>query len=200
MPILIGQGQPQRGLSPSNGGKYHGTHHTSRQVEHFNWQRAYAPQNMKGMKELTATHDCIHLYAVDKRALPPVGLRTAPSGFVNPDEDPRGPWKAEHKGAASRRVNSDFDTFLPPYRWELSGERPPGLWRLSKLTGAIWGTPTEPGDYEFTVTASDSSGTVASRVLSIHVGSTGAPPEPPGFTWAFDEVQPEGTLRVITES
>lgn len=164
------------------------------------WQRAYAPQNMKGMKELTATHDCIHLYAVDKHALPVVGLRVAPRGYGNPDEDPRGPWKAEHKGAASRRENSDFDTFLPPYRWELEGQLPPGLWRVSPLTGAIWGTPTEAGEYQFTVTASDSAGAVASRVLTIDVSTTGVPPELPKFPWAFEEIQTDGPLRVTTES
>ena len=61
------------------------------------WQRAYGPRNMRGMKEFTATHDCVMAYAVNKTALPPVGLRRAPSGFDNPDADPRGSWKADTK-------------------------------------------------------------------------------------------------------
>src|SRR5262249_30090743 len=112
------------------------------------WQRGYGPRNMKGMKEFTATHDCLLVYAVDKNTLPPVGLRSAPAGFSNPDDDPRGPWKAEHKGAHSRRAKSDFNTYVPPYRWRIvEGTLPSGLWRLNPLTGVIWGTATEPAQF-----------------------------------------------------
>ena len=107
------------------------------------WQRAYGPRNMRGMKEFTATHDCVLAYAINKTTLPPVGLRRAPSGFGNDDGDPRGPWKAEHKGAHSRREKSDFNTYVPPYRWRLlKGRLPNGLWRLNPVTGVVWGEPT----------------------------------------------------------
>jgi hypothetical protein len=163
------------------------------------WQRAYGPKNMKGMKELTATHDCILIYSVDKESLPAVGMRGAPSGFNNPDDDPRGPWKAEHKGAASRRENSDFDTFIPPYKWDCpGGELPPGLWRISPLTGVIWGTPTQAGSYRFTAQVTDREGATATKTFTIDVEATGAPPEPITPPWLYEQLETTGSLRIET--
>ena len=165
------------------------------------WQKAYSGQNMKGMKEFTDTHDLIYLYSRDKDALPPVGLRRPPEGYANPDGDPRGPWKAEHKGARTRRDNSDFDTYQPPYRWEvIDGSLPPGIWRVSPFSGVIWGMPSTPGEYKFTVRVTDKDGSAAQKTLRLDVAETGVSAPPPGIPWAFEEIKTSGRLRIETES
>lgn len=164
------------------------------------WQRSYAPRNMRGMRDFTATHDCLICYAKQKDALRPVGLRRAPKGYSNFDGDPRGPWKAEHKGAKSRRKKSDFPTYVPPYRWRIiEGQLPPGLWRISPMTGVIWGKPTEPGDFPIKVEASDSEGQVVAKDFHLKVTEAGEPPAPPEIPWLFKEIQTSGDLRIETE-
>jgi DNA methylase/Putative Ig domain len=163
------------------------------------WQRSYGPRNMRGMKEFTATHDCIVLFAVDKGALPAVGLRrdAADAGFANPDGDLRGPWRAAHKGARTRRERSDFNTYVPPYRWQIvEGRLPEGLWRLNPLTGVIWGTPTEPGEFPVTVEVRDSSGATARAEIVVRILETGDPPELPTVPWVFEEIATRGRLRI----
>lgn len=166
------------------------------------WQKAYAPRNMPNMKEFTVVHDHLYVYARSKETLGAVGFRQAPKGFSNPDDDPRGPWKAEHKGAATRRESTDFDTFVPPYRWELEdGDLPPGVWRVSPLSGAVWADELlEEGEFEFTVHVTDSAGASASRTLAITVSDAADPPGPAQFPWAFEEIQPSGELRVVTDA
>jgi len=58
-----------------------------------------------------------------------------------------------------------------PYAWHLTqGDLPPGL-KLHPHTGKIAGAPTVPGDYKFTIEASDASipKLHASREITIHV-------------------------------
>jgi probable HAF family extracellular repeat protein len=60
---------------------------------------------------------------------------------------------------------------VPPYVYLIAGSLPPGL-ALAAHTGAITGTPTEPGTFNFTVQATDSSGgtpTVATHACTISV-------------------------------
>lgn len=164
------------------------------------WQRAYAPRNMKGMREFTSTHDCLLIYAKQRDALPPVGLRAIPSGFANPDGDPRGPWKAEHKGAKARRAKSDFDTYVPPYRWRLaSGQLPRGLWRVSPLTGVIWGVPEETGRFPLAVEVLDSDGASKVQKFVLEVAKEGEPPPLPAIPWIFEEFTTSGELRFGTK-
>jgi hypothetical protein len=161
------------------------------------WQRAYAPRNMRGMKEFTATHDCLLVFASSRESLPRAGRRVSPEGFENPDGDPRGPWKAEHKGAHSRREKSDFDTFVPPYRWRLAaGRLPRGLWRVSPLTGVLWGTPEEEGRFPLTIEVADSAGERSSKRITLTCARTGAPPQPPEIPWLFHEHQAVGPLAI----
>lgn len=163
------------------------------------WQRAYAPRNMRGMREFTSTHDVLLVYARERDALPPVGLRRAAAGYENPDNDPRGSWKAEHKGAKARRVKSDFDTYVPPYRWRIiEGTLPDGIWRLSPLTGVIWGTPRETGKFPITVEVSDSSGHVSTKDLVFEVLAIGDAPAPPEIPWLFTQIATSGPLRIET--
>ena len=165
------------------------------------WQKRYAPLNMRGMKEFTTAHDYLFAYAVDKETLPPVGLRTAPEGFANRDDDPRGPWKAEHKGAATRRESTDFDTFVPPYRWALvEGRLPNGVWRISPLSGVIFGERIEePGDFPIMVEVSDSQGNTARKSMMLHVVAAGTPPPLVRVPWAFEEAPAVGRLRIVAE-
>ncbi len=164
------------------------------------WQRSYAPRNMRGMKEFTATHDPIIIFAVDKQYLSPVALRRLPRGYSLTDEDPRGAWKAEHKGARSRRENSDFETNLPPYHWRLvDGDLPPGLWRISPLSGVIWGTPTTPGMYEFTVETEDSLGVTSRATFHLDVQSSGETTWPKEVPWLVGDLPVEDVpLTVVT--
>ena len=166
------------------------------------WQRSYGPRNMRGMKEFTATHDCIVLFGIDKEAMPAVGFRldSQEAGFANPDDDPRGPWKAAHKGARTRRAKSDFDTFVPPYRWRITdGRLPEGLWRLNPLTGVIWGEEvTEAGEFPLTVEVSDSEGKAASAEILIRSVEDGDPPELADVPWVFEEISTRGKLRIAT--
>jgi hypothetical protein len=163
------------------------------------WQKTYSGQNMKGMKEFTDAHDLIYLYARDKDGLPAVGLRKQPEGYSNLDYDPRGGWKAEHKGAKTRRANSDFDTYQPPYRWRIShGELPPGIWRLSPFTGVIWGKPTTVGKYTFTVEVSDASGRTDTKTFRIDIKDSGIPPSLPEIPWIFQENHEKGPLQIGT--
>lgn len=165
------------------------------------WQRSYAPRNMRGMREFTTTHDTLLAYAVDKDFLPAVGLRGTPIGFANTDDDPRGDWKAEHKGAATRRESTDFETRVPPYRWRVTaGDLPPGAWRLSPFTGVIWApTLTRAGRYAFTVEVEDSVGGTARRELKITVTDTGAAAGIANVEWPFIATESGGALHVVTD-
>lgn len=164
------------------------------------WQRHYAPRGMKGMKEFTATHDPIVLFAIDTAALPPVCLERPAKGYSNPDGDPRGEWKAEHKGARTRRARSDFETNVPPYRWELSsGVLPSGLWRLSPLTGIISGIPTEQGAFNFVAAVTDKAGKIASRRFTLNVVADGEPDNASAVPWLFSgDVSSGGDLKIVT--
>jgi hypothetical protein len=166
------------------------------------WQRSYGPRNMRGMKEFTATHDCIVLFSVDKGVMPAVGLRrdAEEAGFANPDGDPRQAWRAAHKGARTRREKSDFNTYVPPYRWRVvDGDLPEGLWRLNPLTGVIWGPPTEVGEFPLVVEVTDSAGGAATAKVVLRCGEAGAPPELPPIPWVFEEVATKGKLRVASK-
>ena len=56
-----------------------------------------------------------------------------------------------------------------PYTWSLqSGSLPPGL-SLDTTSGAITGTPTTPGTYNFTAQVTDANNTTATHALSIQV-------------------------------
>ncbi|MBX7131465.1 MAG: hypothetical protein K1X67_02190 [Fimbriimonadaceae bacterium] len=163
------------------------------------WQRSYAPRNQKGMKEFTSTHECILLYAFDKAFVDAVGLRQAPEGFDNPDSDIRGPWRAGHKGAKTRRETTDFNTFVGPYRWQIvAGELPPGMWRLSPLTGVIWGEPESAGLFPIEVEVQDSAGKTARTKFTIEVAAMGESTYPSEIPWLFQQIEATGELRITT--
>jgi len=59
------------------------------------WQKKYAPAN--DAIWLSDNHDHIHIYAKDKSHWQPIKLSRSTksdAAYKNPDDDPRGPWKA----------------------------------------------------------------------------------------------------------
>jgi DNA-binding transcriptional ArsR family regulator len=164
------------------------------------WQRSYAPRNMRGMTEFTSTHDFFIVFAVDRVSLRHVGLQVEHEGFANSDGDPRGPWKAEHKGAATRRDSTDFSAYVPPYRWRLiEGALPPGLWRVSPLTGVIWGNPTVAGTSSFKVEVSDSKGVASIKAFKLAIDEQPTDSvDTPSLPWLFKPMKTTGPLKVST--
>jgi len=58
---------------------------------------------------------------------------------------------------------------LPPYAWSVTtGSMPDGL-KLDTAAGTISGTPSAQGDFNFTITVSDSQSTKATLPLSLHI-------------------------------
>ena len=95
---------------------------------------------------------------------------------------------------------SDFDTFVPPYRWRIvEGCLPDGLWRVNPLTGVIWGTPEEAGDAAFVVEVQDRAGAAATATLTIRVADSGEVGDFPPVPWVFTEHSSSGSLRVTTQ-
>jgi len=71
-------------------------------------------------------------------------------------------------------VNSPYSATLqatggtPPYSWSIVGALPPGL-GLNASTGAISGTPTTAGSYNFPATVTDAASATASAPLTIQI-------------------------------
>jgi hypothetical protein len=78
----------------------------------------------------------------------------------------------------------------PPYTLSLSAGTLPG--GLSLSAGAVTGTPTTPGTFTFSITATDTNGCLGDREYTINIASAGCPtitlspgtPLPPGATQA----------------
>lgn len=103
-------------------------------IDEVIWQRSYAPINLK--KTLSRSHDAILVYAKNKtdkfslNRLP----RTdeANSRYKNPDNDPRGPWKAGDLSVGPAVESNIYPITTPSgrvcyppegYSWRLSQER-----------------------------------------------------------------------------
>lgn len=155
------------------------------------WQKGYSVQGQKKgtpKQEIYPTHDCVLIYSRRKtECLPSAALKAPPKNFANPDGDPRGPWKAEQKGANYARESSDFSVNVPPYRWEIvSDQLPPWLWRISPRSGVIW-VPgdqiREAGTWTIRVKVTDAAGASAVQDFSITVADGGDGPSPAVPTW-----------------
>lgn len=168
----------------------------------FVWQKKYGPQNDIDIP--TDVQDHLIVYANDKSGLPLVGLPKFDDNLKD-DGDPRGPWRGGHKGAKSGSESTNFITNVPPYRWEMvEGELPPGIWRVSPMSGAIWGTPTESGEYSFAVRAEDDEGNAVEKEFDIKIydpDEKGGPfsPEEPEISWLRGELDDGGELRIKTD-
>jgi len=160
------------------------------------WQKGYAPRNMKNMTELSPSHDNIVLFAIRRSELSPVALQVPPEGFDNPDGDPRGPWKAEQKGA--NKPDCNYDVHVPPYRFSIAeGALPPGIWRINPFSGVIWGPEggiRQEGTWSFRVRVEDSEGNGATRRFSIRVGPDVDPPKPSAPSWLVVERDDAGKV------
>lgn len=97
------------------------------------WERAYSPVNLK--KHFSESHDYIISYARDKEIATCNGIpRTAEANdrYSNPDNDPRGPWKAGDLSVGPAVESNIYPIVtpsgricLPPsgYSWRLSETR-----------------------------------------------------------------------------
>jgi site-specific DNA-cytosine methylase len=187
------------------------------------WQKGYSVQGQrkdKPKKEIYPTHDYVLVYG--RRAqecLSGVALKAPPKNFSNDDGDPRGPWKAEQKGANYHRASSDFSVNLPPYRWEVvGGTPPPWFWRVSPKSGVIWAPADEiqlPGKWNFKVRVTDSRGGSDERELTLEVVPNGNAPIPAPPSWliardadgcltnaerAANAPKQSARVRIVTES
>ena len=81
------------------------------------WQKKYSPQN--DAKWLSDSHDHILVYAKNKDIWRPNLLprtREMDKRYKNPDNDPRGPWKAADFSVKSYSANYDYPITLPSGR------------------------------------------------------------------------------------
>ena len=164
------------------------------------WQKKYGPQN--DLNVPTAAQEYIIVYSVTPAEdLPVMGFQITDD--LTDDGDPRGPWVAGHKGAKSGSEESKFEVNAPPYRWEvISGELPPGAWRLNPLSGVIWGGGAEvEGSFSFRVRVTDSAKTTAEQNITVHVSAQAGDNFPNAVPWLFaheDGVRVGGPLRVVS--
>ena len=81
------------------------------------WEKKYAPQN--DAKWLSDSHDFIMVYAKNKETWRPNPLERSDemnARYKNPDNDPRGPWKAADFSVRTYNKNCDYPITLPSGR------------------------------------------------------------------------------------
>ena len=113
------------------------------------WQKVYAPKNSAHW--FSEDHDYIVCYARDKGTWQPNLLpRTAEmeARYKNPDNDPRGPWKAENMTARNAYAAGVYSITTPSGR-VIDGPPRGRYWSLSEASfqkldadGRIWWGPT----------------------------------------------------------
>ncbi len=91
------------------------------------------------------------------------------------------PLKVSFNGSASGAVGKPYNAIFTaegaaePVVWSVSaGHLPDGV-SLNPSTGALTGTPTNPGTYTFSIQATDSNGAKGTNTLTVTVDSAGAP-------------------------
>lgn len=111
------------------------------------WQKKYSPQN--DAKWLSDNHDHILVYAKNKQLWRPNLLPrsdVANARYKNPDNDPRGPWKAADMSVKTYCAANDYEITVPSGRvvkpadsrcWAYSRER----YREMVLDQRIWFGP-----------------------------------------------------------
>jgi len=140
----------------------------SNYVGTFVWQSHYSPKGGKATSELAAIHDNLICFAYARSHIERLALPVAPKDYKNPDGDPRGEWQAKQKDAGRDTVRLTYN--VPPYRWRLvESKLPSGIWRLSPMSGVIWGTPLEAGTFTLNVEVTDAEGATATRAVVLEV-------------------------------
>ena len=146
------------------------------------WRTHYSPKGGKDSNEIAPIHENIICFAFDKEAITKVALPVLPEGYANPDGDPRGDWEARQKDAGRDTVKLTYN--VPPYRWSLiEGRLPKGLWRLSPMSGVIWGEPEESGIFRIKVRVEDSAGKSSEKQLRLEILDEGGADTRPGHVW-----------------
>jgi len=162
------------------------------------WQKKYGPQNDLNIP--TDAQDYLICFAKNIDALPVIGLPVADENLKD-DGDPRGPFRAMHKGARSGSKNSRWPYFGPPYRWQLvSGSLPDGIWRINPQSGVIWGTPKKSGATEFTVRVTDADGNSTESLVQMTVKDSGGTNNQDSVWWLEDEHHGSGPLKIKSVS
>lgn len=96
------------------------------------WQKVYSPKNTA--KHLSEDHDYVVIYARNAdRWSPNLLARTADQdkAYKNPDDDPRGPWKAGDLGARNFYSKGTYAITTPSGRI-IPGPPPGAYWRVSE--------------------------------------------------------------------
>jgi hypothetical protein len=162
------------------------------------WRSHYSPRGGKDSTEVAVVHEYLVCFARDRSLISRVALPVLPEGYSNPDADPRGPWEARQKDAG--RDTSRVQYNVPPYRWEIvSGSLPPGLWRLSPMSGVIWGTPSTPGTYEFRVRVADMAEDSVEASFTLDVRAQPEAPSAGPVWWIANPPPDDGSgLRIVS--
>ena len=95
--------------------------------------------------------------------------------YCHDDEDPRGPWRNPgYKDAKSGSQDNARPYHAPPYRFRLvSGDLPPGMWRINEY-GVLWAPSLEEsGTYQFDVEIADSEGQTSVESCTLVVRDSG---------------------------
>lgn len=97
------------------------------------------------------------------------GVSVCPIITVNPATLPNGTVGT----AYSQSVSASGGT--APYAFSVSSGALPPVLILNPGTGAITGTPTTPGTFTFSITATDANGCSGSRLYTMTIASAGCP-------------------------
>ncbi|MFC8914602.1 site-specific DNA-methyltransferase [Streptomyces sp. NPDC057116] len=98
------------------------------------WQKVYSPKN--SARHFSEDHDYLLVYARDANSWTP-GLLPRTAGqnaaYKNPDNDPRGPWKADNCTARNYYSKGTYPITTPGGR-VIEGPPPGTYWRYSETT------------------------------------------------------------------
>lgn len=163
------------------------------------WQSHYAPKGGKATSELAVTHENLICFAKSRSQIERLALPVPPKDYKNPDGDPRGEWQAKQKDAGRDTVKLTYN--VPPYRWTISDDSrlPKGIWRLSPMSGVIWGAPVEEGIFPIRVEVTDSEGHTASANMDLRVLGNGEVKCVEDAWWRYDPPAAEGELVIEDE-
>jgi len=96
------------------------------------WQKVYSPKN--SAKHFSVDHDYIMVYALNSQKWRPNPLPRSQAqnkAFKNPDDDPRGLWKASDLSARNYYSLGTYSVKCPSGR-TIDGPPPGNYWRVSK--------------------------------------------------------------------